>query len=110
MRRTDSRYSSQGSMLKKYLLSISMAVVASVLILPTSGVRRGTVGAPTIREPSRGMAARMLIGTIRSTTGKPMEGVTISARELHKTFTTSVFTDQQGNYYFPLLEKGQYRI
>src|SRR5437867_4202606 len=103
-------YSSQGSMLKKHLFAISMGVVASVLILPTSGVRRRTVVAQTIREPSRAMAARMLMGTIRSTNGKPMEGVTVSARGLRKTFTTSVFTDQQGNYYFPMLDKGQYRI
>jgi len=96
--------------LKKYLLSISMGVVAIVLILPPSGARRGTVVAQTIREPSRAMAARVLMGTIRSTNGKPMEGVTVSARELRKTFTTSVFTDQQGNYYFPMLDKGQYGI
>jgi streptogramin lyase len=39
-----------------------------------------------------------------------MEGVVVSARASDKSFTTSVFTDRQGNYTFPSLDAGQYRL
>src|SRR5215510_8068397 len=45
-------------------------------------------------------------GAIRSLDGKPLEGVTISVRGQGKTFVTTVFTNQQGVYVFPPLEKG----
>ena len=38
--------------------------------------------------------------------GKPLEGVTVSARGAGKTFVTTVFTNPQGVYVFPPLEKG----
>lgn len=49
-------------------------------------------------------------GTIKSADGTPMEGVIVSARASDESFTTSVFTDRQGNYLFPPLEAGQYRV
>ena len=39
-----------------------------------------------------------------------MEGVIVSARASDKSFTTSVFTDRQGNYVFPPLDAGQYKM
>jgi hypothetical protein len=45
-------------------------------------------------------------GTVKSTDGKPLEGVTVSVRGEGKTFVTTVFTNQQGVYVFPPLEKG----
>jgi len=38
-------------------------------------------------------------GEIQAANGKPLEGVTVSARDVEKTFTTSVFTDEHGNYF-----------
>jgi streptogramin lyase len=52
----------------------------------------------------------LLTGTITSGSGEKMEGVTVSARQLGKTFTTSVFTDAAGEYYFPRLEQGKYKV
>ena len=52
----------------------------------------------------------LLTGTITSASGERMEGVTVSARQLGKTFTTSVFTDTAGEYYFPPFEPGRYRV
>jgi hypothetical protein len=52
----------------------------------------------------------LLVGTIKSATGQRLEGVTVSARGEGQTITTSVFTDDQGNYYFPKLQSGQYRV
>ena len=51
-----------------------------------------------------------LMGTVKSTDGKPMEGVAISARAQDKSFSVSVFTNHDGEYYFPSLADGQYRI
>ena len=45
-------------------------------------------------------------GTVKSPDGKPLEGVTVSVRGEGKTFVTTVFTNQQGVYIFPPLEKG----
>ena len=52
----------------------------------------------------------LLTGRITSASGENMEGVTVSARQFGKTFTTSVFTDAAGEYYFPRLEEGMYNI
>src|ERR1700730_8142977 len=45
-------------------------------------------------------------GTVKSVEGNPLEGVTVSIRGEGKTFVTTVFTNQQGIYVFPPLEKG----
>lgn len=45
-------------------------------------------------------------GMITSLDRKPLEGVTVSMRGEGKTFVTTVFTNQQGVYVFPPLEKG----
>ena len=52
----------------------------------------------------------LLTGTITSAAGEQMEGVTVSARQVGTTFTTSVFTDAAGEYYFPRLEAGAYKL
>jgi hypothetical protein len=51
-----------------------------------------------------------LMGTIRASDGKPLDGVTVSARAREQTFTTSVFTDVQGEYVFPTLPSGVYQV
>ena len=51
-----------------------------------------------------------VMGTVKSADGKPMEGVAVSARAQDASFTVSVFTNQDGEYYFPSLSNGQYRI
>jgi virginiamycin B lyase len=44
-------------------------------------------------------------GTVKSADGKPLEGVTVSLRGQGKTFVTTVFTNQQGVYVSPAVEK-----
>lgn len=51
-----------------------------------------------------------LMGTVKSADGKPLEGVPISAKAQGSTMTTSVYTNQSGDYYFPSLPDGQYRL
>jgi len=42
--------------------------------------------------------------------GKPLAGVTVSAKAEGSTVTTSVFTDAKGDYHFPPLDEGAYRV
>src|SRR5437762_6524287 len=55
-------------------------------------------------------ADALLTGTITSTAGEKMGGVTVSAKAEGSTITISVFTDDSGGYYFPPLPNGKYRI
>src|SRR2546427_2083002 len=52
----------------------------------------------------------LLSGSIKGAAGSGMEGVTVSARGIGKTFTTTVFSDASGEYYFPQLEPGKYKV
>ena len=55
-------------------------------------------------------ADALLSGTIKTSDGKPIDGVTVSAKPDGGTVTTSVFTDENGQYYFPPLPTGHYRV
>src|SRR5436853_1046109 len=55
-------------------------------------------------------AERSLSGTITSASGEKLGGVTVSAKRDGTTITTSVYSDEQGNYYFPPLETGKYSV
>jgi streptogramin lyase len=55
-------------------------------------------------------ADAVLSGTIKSAAGENMGGVTVSAKRDDGTITTSVFTDETGNYYFPPLPAGKYLV
>jgi cytochrome c5 len=55
-------------------------------------------------------ADQRLAGAITSASGQKLEGVTVSAKRDGTTVTTSVYTDQDGNYYFPPLADGKYQV
>jgi streptogramin lyase len=52
----------------------------------------------------------LLSGSVKSDGGAKLDGVTVSARSTGQTITTSVFTDEDGNYYFPRMSDGKYRL
>src|SRR5260370_9762148 len=60
--------------------------------------------AASAAEPS------ILTGTVPSPAGEKMGGVTVSAKAVGATITTTVFTDEAGAYYFPPLPPGKYRV
>jgi streptogramin lyase len=64
----------------------------------------------TTLTPRAAYADALLAGTITSAAGEKMGGVTVSAKAEKSTITTSVFTDETGNYYFPPLPNGKYRV
>jgi streptogramin lyase len=52
----------------------------------------------------------ILSGTISSASGEKMVGATVSVRQDGSPISTSVYTDEQGNYYFPPLPAGKYHV
>jgi hypothetical protein len=60
--------------------------------------------------PGSAFADSLVIGTITSVAGEKVSGATVSAKREGSTITTSVFTDETGNYYFPPLPNGKYQI
>ncbi len=61
-------------------------------------------GAPAIA------ADAILSGQVKGPDGKPMGGVTVSAKADGSNITTTVFTDENGEYYLPPLPAGNYRV
>ena len=55
-------------------------------------------------------ADAILSGTITSAGGEKLSGVTVSAKPVGGTVTTTVFTDANGEYYFTPLPPGKYRL
>src|SRR5690348_15379668 len=55
-------------------------------------------------------ADAILSGAIAGPGGGKMRGVTVSAKADGSTITTTVYTDERGNYYFPPLPAGHYRV
>jgi streptogramin lyase len=75
---------------------LPVAIVAAVFWLGTPAASQAPGG--------------VLGGTVKGADGQAMEGVTISAKAAGSTITTSVWTDRGGQYSFPPLPNGQYRV
>src|SRR3984957_20894027 len=52
----------------------------------------------------------LLTGAVKSQAGLKMSGVTVSAKLDGATITTSVFTDEEGAFYFPAMNAGHYEV
>ena len=87
-------------MLRKKALSLIVSVILAIGFcwLSQNILAQSAPGAAT------------LSGTVKSSDGKPLEGVGVSARSAAETFTTTVYTDQSGRYSFPTVSSGQYKI
>ena len=55
-------------------------------------------------------ADQLLSGRVASRSGQKLDGVTVSAKREGSTITTSVYTDAAGEYFFPPLPEGRYRV
>src|ERR1700675_3168195 len=80
-----------------------------------SPMRRGLIvthltAIATILISVPAFADALLSGTIKSSDGKAMGGITVSAKPDGGTITTTVFTDTDGNFFFPALPNGNYRV
>ena len=85
------------------VLGVTLAIVASIAAMARQGART-TTSASGLASPSS------LMGTVRDAGGKPLNGVPVSARATDQTFTTSVYTDDKGEYVFPTLPPGDYKV
>jgi len=63
-----------------------------------------------VMATSSAYADQQLSGSIASATGQKLDGVTVSAKRIGSTITTSVYTDANGDYYFPAMADGKYRV
>src|SRR6266481_4352550 len=55
-------------------------------------------------------ADQLLTGSITSASGQKLEGVQVAAKKEGATITTSVYTDQNGDYFFPPMADGKYQV
>ena len=86
---------------------VSMMVVAIAFVVTTFTLGDGRVLSAEGRVES---GESLLTGAVTSAAGEKMGGVTVSAKAEGSTITTSVFTDDTGNYYFPPLPNGKHRV
>jgi streptogramin lyase len=63
-----------------------------------------------IGAASTASADQLLTGSISSASGQKLEGVQVSAKKEGATITTSVYTDVNGEYFFPAMTDGKYRV
>jgi hypothetical protein len=82
-------------------LMMASVFIAGVLCADVPASSRAQIGS------SRGTGLR---GKVTSSDQKPLEGVPVSVKALGSTVTTSVFTNPNGDYDFPPLPEGRYRI
>jgi streptogramin lyase len=88
-----------------------LVISTGLFMLLAADSPHGRTAAPASPHPSTSASAEMMLwGNIRAANGKPLEGIVVSARNAERTFTTNVFTDEEGNYFFPALDQGRYRI
>jgi virginiamycin B lyase len=81
-----------------------MTNVRSILLASAASLVIAGSATPTMA------ADQVLNGAISSPAGEKLGGVTVSARQDGSTITTSVYTDETGNYYFPSLPAGKYQV
>jgi len=86
------------------LRNFFLAGTAAVLVIGLAP----KILAPTPVKAATG--ASVLIGSVKSAAGKELGGVTVSAKATGQTITTTVFTDENGTYYFPPMPAAQYDV
>src|SRR5260370_42106620 len=81
-----------------------MTNVRSILLASAATLVIAGAATPTMA------ADQVLNGAISPPSGEKLGGVTGSAKQDGSTITTSVYTDETGNYYFPPLPAGKYAV
>jgi streptogramin lyase len=77
--------------------------LAKVLLLASAA-------AIALAPASASAADHILSGSVASAAGEKLGGATVSAKLEGSTITTSVYTDESGNYYFPPMAAGKYKV
>lgn len=74
------------------------------------GIATGAAAAFALVLSVHGAADGLLTGTIKSTSGAPLEGVVVSAQVEGEPITTSVYTGADGRYFFPPMKSSHYKV
>jgi virginiamycin B lyase len=69
-----------------------------------------SAAAIVVAPASASAADHILSGSVASAAGEKLGGVTVSAKLEGSTVTNSVYTDESGNYYFPPMAAGKYKV
>jgi streptogramin lyase len=77
--------------------------LAKVLLLASAA-------AIVLAPASASAADHILSGSVASASGEKLGGATVSAKLEGSTVTNSVYTDESGNYYFPPMAAGKYKV
>src|SRR5882762_7005537 len=83
-----------------------MTTVRSILLTSAASLVVAGLAVPTATLA----ADQLLTGAISSPSGEKLGGISVSAKQDGSTITTTVYTDQSGNYYFPPLAAGKYSV
>jgi len=75
-----------------------------------AGLLLASAAVIVIAPISASAADHILSGSVASAAGEKLNGVTVSARLEGSTITNSVYTDESGNYYFPPMAAGKYKV
>lgn len=82
----------------KLVSAVSLFALVTFLFVVQTSARQG------------GAATGVITGSVKAAAGAAMEGVGVSARHQNQTYTTTVYTDRNGNYTFPPIDAGRYRM
>jgi streptogramin lyase len=82
-----------------------MTNMRSQLLASVAGLVVAAALAPTMAS-----ADQLLTGAITSATGQKLEGVQVSAKKEGSTITANVYTDLNGEYFFPAMADGKYQV
>ena len=88
--------------------NIILVSIVSVALVALSVLWAGPQKQP---GPSGGLGTKAVIqGTVYSTGGSPLHGIRVKAEQQGKNYVVSIFTDGNGQYEFPPLPLGQYKV
>src|SRR5437870_2456552 len=82
------------------------AILALALVVGIVALGWTMLGPKTLKAAAGGILA----GTVKSSSGEKLSGATVSAKLDGSNVTTSIFTDEQGSYYFPVMDGGKYHV
>src|SRR5207237_9571833 len=104
-----SGFKTRKAQLHQAKLSTGEALMTNVRSMLLASARSLVVAG--VAAPTAALAAdQLLSGAIASAAGQKLDGVTVSAKRDGTTITTSVYTDETGNYYFPPMPEGKYQV
>ena len=81
-----------------------------IITLACVGWLAAAVGCAATESPQVQDGPASVWGTVHDAAGNPIDGALVSIRGVDQTFTTSVFTDESGEYVSPPLTARRYKI